>query len=145
MLMDGRRSRNLIVMKAETMEFSDVTGGAFDLGRMCPVILDALPVVVTITDLEGCILYFNKYSQQILNRKPEYIGRDIRRCHKEADSIAKIDHILREFKKGGISEFYYEASRAGTDFAVTVRPLKKEGQVLGCIHSVVIIKKNVGG
>jgi DUF438 domain-containing protein len=143
--MDERRSRKLIVMKAETMEFSEVNFGAFDFGRMCPIILDSLPVAVTVTDLEGCILYFNRYSQQILDRKPEYIGRNIRRCHKEVDSIAKIDHILGEFKRDGISEFYYEASRAGTDFAVTVRPFKNEGQVLGCVHSVVIIKKNVGG
>jgi DUF438 domain-containing protein len=143
--MDGRRSRKSIVMKVETMEFPDITCGDFDLGRMSPIILDALPVAVTITDLEGCILYFNKYSEQILDRKPEYLGRDIRRCHNETDSISKIDNILAEFKSDGCPEFYYEASREGTDFAVTVRPLKKEGQVLGCIHSVVIIKKNVGG
>lgn len=109
-----------------------------DLSEIAPLILDTIPVGITLTDPDGRILYFNRYSAEILDRKPAYIGRDVRRCHNETDSISKIDHILAEFKRGGCSEFYYEATRGGTDFAVTVRPLKRQGRLLGCIHSVVI-------
>jgi len=48
---------------------------------------------------------YNGYSSRMLNRKPEYIGRDIRDCHEKAASIEKIDHMLAEFKKGRREEF----------------------------------------
>ena len=74
-------------------------------------VLDKIPVGVTVTDIEGRILYYNTYSSQIVDRKPEYIGEDIRACHKKPDSILKIDRILEELKEGRIQEYYYESER----------------------------------
>ena len=109
------------------------------------LILDTIPVAVTVTDPEGRIVYFNKYSSEILDRKPEYVGMDIRQCHKMQGSIEKIDHIFSQFKSGKDAPFYYEATREGTLFAVTVLPLRKSGQFIGCVHSVVIKSKSEGG
>ena len=113
-----------------------------DLGDIYSLVVEQLAVAITVTDLDGRIVYFNPYSAEILDRKPEYIGRDIRQCHNEPDSIRKIDHILEEFKRGGSAEFHYEASRGDRDFMVNVHPLKKNGHVIGCIHSVIVKKSN---
>jgi PAS domain S-box-containing protein len=116
---------------------SEIKNEGFDMTPIFPLILDTVPVAVTVTDAKGYILYFNQYSQDVLDRKPEYIGRDIRFCHKESTSIEKIDSILEAFRMGGESEVYYEAVREGTRFAVTVRPLRKNGHLLGCVHCVI--------
>lgn len=76
-------------------------------------ILDQIPdgITVTVTDLEGKILYFNEYSAQIVDRKPEYIGKDIRSCHKKPESIEKIDTILSEIKDGKLENYSYESKK----------------------------------
>jgi PAS domain-containing protein len=42
-----------------------------------PLILDNLAAAITVIDLEGRMLYYNEYGAQILDRKPEYMGRDV--------------------------------------------------------------------
>ena len=72
-------------------------------------VLDQIPVGITVTDLDGKILYYNEYSAQIVDRKPEYIGMDIRSCHKKPESIEKIDMIFSEMKAGKRENYYYES------------------------------------
>lgn len=109
----------------------------FDLTQMSSFILDKIPIGITVIDLEGRILYFNEYSSQIRDRKPEYLGRDIRFCHQKPESIAKIDRILEEFKGGRRQEICYDATLEGEVFAVTISPLVVEGRLAGCIHSII--------
>ena len=101
-------------------------------------LLAKIPVGVTVTDLEGRILYYNEYSSQIVDRKPEYIGKDIRACHKQRESIAKIDRILMELKEGRSHEYYYESERNGKTLGVTVLPHKANGKLIGFIQSFVV-------
>jgi len=101
-------------------------------------ILDKIPVGVTLTDLEGRILYYNEYSSQIVDRKPEYIGKDIRVCHNQRESIVKIDSILRELKEGSSQEYYYESKRNGKTLEVTVLPYKVNDELIGFIQSFVV-------
>jgi PAS domain S-box-containing protein len=101
-------------------------------------VFDSLPVAVTVTDPDGRILYYNAYSARVVDRKPEYIGRNIRDCHRQQKSIATIDRIFKEMKEGSRDAFYYEAERDGKTLAVTVTPWKKEGKLVGFIHSFVI-------
>jgi DUF438 domain-containing protein len=54
-------------------------------------VLDQIPVGITVTDLDGKMLYYNEYCARTVDRKPEYIGMDIRSCHKKPESIPKID------------------------------------------------------
>jgi sensor histidine kinase regulating citrate/malate metabolism len=56
-------------------------------------------VAVTIIDTEGMLLYYNKHAAKILDRKPEYIGEDIRSHHKKAISSKKFDLMFKISKK----------------------------------------------
>jgi PAS domain S-box-containing protein len=110
----------------------------FDLARLSSLILDRIPVAITVIDPDGHILYFNEYSTQILDRKPEYIGRDVRQCHDRQESRDKIDRILEGFKAGSRQPAHYEASREGRHFSVSVLPLLADGRLLGGVHSVIL-------
>ncbi|MFZ3048648.1 MAG: PAS domain-containing protein, partial [Desulfatirhabdiaceae bacterium] len=90
---------------------------------------------ITVTDLDGKILYFIEYSAQIVDRKPEYIGMDIRSCHRKPESIKKIDMILSEIKAGKLEKYQYESERKGTVLSVTISPHKSSAKLIGFIHS----------
>ncbi len=101
--------------------------------------LDALPVGVTIFDLDGKILYYNEYCARYVDRKPEYIGKDIRFCHRKEKSIKTISKIIDQLKNGEIEEYYYESLRNGNKLAVTVTPFKPDGDLVGLIQSFTIL------
>lgn len=101
-------------------------------------ILDKIPVGVTVIDLAGRILYYNEYSSQIVDRKPGYIGEDIRACHKKPESIVKIDRILKDIKEGRRQEYYYESERNGKRLGVSVLPYKINDKLIGFIQSFVV-------
>ena len=105
-----------------------------------PLIIDKIPVAITVIDLGGHILFYNDYSSQVLDRKPEYLGTDIRDCHQKPETNARIDTMLNEFKAGRREAFYYEAFRYGKNIAVTLSPFELDGQLIGCIQSVTIKK-----
>ena len=56
------------------------------LGELINLAMDCMGVAVTIIDTKGTLLYYNRYSAKILDRKPEYIGTDIHSHHKKTDS-----------------------------------------------------------
>jgi PAS domain S-box-containing protein len=101
-------------------------------------VLDQIPVGITVTDLEGKIRYYNDYSAQIVDRKPEYIGMDIRSCHKKPESIIKIDTILSEMKEGRREIYCYESKRKDKDLSITISPYEQLGKLIGFIHSIVV-------
>jgi PAS domain S-box-containing protein len=111
--------------------------GSFDLHTVSPLVLEALPCAVTVTDPEGRILYFNKAGTRMLDRRPEYLGRDIRLCHKETESIEKIDRILSGFHDGHREPFSYQGERGGDLFQITVSPILDNGRLIGCLHTVI--------
>ena len=101
-------------------------------------VLDQIPVGITVTDLDGIILYYNEFCAQIVDRKPEYIGMDIRTCHKKPESIVKIDTILSEIKDGKLEKYQYESKRKDKVLSVTISPYKQLGKLIGFIQSIVI-------
>ena len=117
------------------MEYKTIEG--FDLDQI-PLILDKIPVAITIIDLQGNILLYNEYSSQVLDRKPEYLGTDIRNCHQKPQTNARIDDMLNAFKAGRREEFYYEAFRYEKNICVTLAPFEVDGKLIGCIQSVTI-------
>lgn len=102
-----------------------------------PRVLDKIPVAVTFFDLNGTLLYYNAYAPQILNRKPELLGEDIRLCHKQPESNRRIDELIEGFKKGRRDPVTYEARPYGKTLLVTVTPLEIDGRLVGCIHTAV--------
>jgi PAS domain S-box-containing protein len=101
-------------------------------------VLDQIPVGITVTDLEGKILYYNEYSARIVDRKPEYIGMDIRACHKKPESIVKIDTIFAEMKAGKREYYCYESKRKDIVLSITISPYKQIEKLIGFIHSIVV-------
>ena len=99
-------------------------------------VLDQIPVGITVTDLDGKILYYNAYSAQVVDRKPEYIGMDIRSCHKKSESIHKIDMILSEIREGKRENYYYETNRKEKVLCVTISPYEMNGKLIGYIQSI---------
>jgi len=106
------------------------------LGKLINLAMDCMGVAVTITDTKGTLLYYNPYSTKILDRKPEYIGTDIHSHHKKADSNKKVDLMLKEFEGGRKEPFHYEAKPYGKIIFVTLSPIIKNGEFVGCVQTV---------
>jgi PAS domain S-box-containing protein len=115
---------------------------ALDPGRLAAA-LEKLPVGITIIDPEGHILYYNEYSSKVVDRKPEYLGKDIRTCHQHTESIEKIDKIFSDLKAGKSEEFRYEAERGGVRLRVTVSPFEFEGRLIGFVQSFIVLQGSV--
>ena len=101
------------------------------------LVLDQMGVAVTVVDADGRILYYNKHASEILVRKPEMIGTDIRPCHKKARSVSEIDKMMEEFRAGREEYYHYIAVPFGKPLAVTVAPLFENGVFMGIIQTVV--------
>ncbi len=59
---------------------------ALDTSQLA-MVLEKVPAGITVIDQEGHILYYNEYCSNFVDRKPEYIGKNIRFCHKKVESI----------------------------------------------------------
>ena len=102
-----------------------------------PAILDQLHAAITVTDLEGKMLYYNENATQLTNIKPEYLGQDVRNCHKKESSKKRIDSIIEGFKAGNYEPYTYKTEVKGVPVSVTIVPFIDSGKVSGCIHQVV--------
>ena len=107
------------------------------LGELLNLAMDSMGVAVTIIDPKGRLLYYSRQAAEILDRKPEYIGGDVHSHHKKAASNEKLNLMLQEFKKGRIEPFRYEARPYGKVILVTLSPILKHGEFLGCVQSVI--------
>lgn len=111
---------------------------ALDTSQLA-MVLEKIPAGITVIDLKGHILYYNEYCSQFVDRKPEYIGKNIRFCHHKAESIKKIDRLLSDLKNAKRKEFYYEAERNGNKLGVKVTPFDIDGKAIGYIQCFSII------
>jgi len=107
-----------------------------NIAKIMPAVVSAMPVALTLCDLEGRLLYFNNYATKILDRQPEYIGRDVRELHQVPKSRDKITAILSDYGQGNREEHTWRLSREGREFQVRVAPLVLQGRILGLIHTV---------
>ena len=101
-------------------------------------LLDQLPVAVTVLDREGIIKYYNEHAPQVVDRKPEYLGRDIREFHQPA-SNAKMERIFAAYAQGGREEYCWRLKRGDKEFMVRVRPWLVDGQWAGLVHTVMLL------
>ena len=101
--------------------------------------LDCLGVAVTIIYMDGIILYYNNHASEVLDRKPEYIGEKKYSHHFRSSSNKKLSSMLHAFQNGRTEPFrYQQATPYGKTILVTLTPLLKDGQCLGCVQSVVL-------
>ena len=104
------------------------------------MVLEKVSAGITVLDKKGHILYYNEYCSQFVDRKPEYIGKDIRFCHQKTESIEKIEKILSDLMKGKRQEFYYETERNGNKLGVRVTPFDIDGKQIGFIQCFSVIR-----
>lgn len=107
-----------------------------DLGEIVHLAMDCMGIAVSIINPKGKLLYYNPYSAKILDRKPEYIGKDIHSHHKKTESNKKVDMMLQEFERGRKDPFHYEAKPYGKSILVILSPILKNGKFIGCVQTV---------
>ena len=90
----------------------------FDLEKF-ENIVEQLPASVTIIDLEGNMLYYNEFAPKLLNRKPDYLGKDIKACHKRKSSNKRVIAMIDGFKEGSREPVQYIAKPYGEPIVVT--------------------------
>ncbi|MFZ5587328.1 MAG: alpha/beta fold hydrolase [Thermodesulfobacteriota bacterium] len=100
--------------------------------------MGASPVCITVLDLEGRLLFYSRYGPKILDRRPEYLGRDVRGLHTPA-SADKISAILDAYRAGGRDEHTWQLHRAGKVFTVRVTPLVLAENNRGLVHVVMLM------
>ena len=110
--------------------------------RQLAVVLDKVPAGITVIDLEGHMLYYNDYCARYVDRKPEYIGKNISFCHNKPESMVKIKRILSELNEGKKKEYYYETQRGENKLGVMVSPFFVDGKQIGFIQCFSIRRKN---
>jgi len=117
---------------------TDKKNAALDTNQLARV-LDKVPAGITVIDKEGHILYYNEYCAKFVDRKPEYIGKNISFCHQKPESMVKIKQLLSDLNEGKQKEFYYEAQRGENKLSVTVTPFDVDGKQIGFIQCFSII------
>ena len=98
--------------------------------------MECLSVAVTIIDTRGTLLYYNKQAAKILDRRPEYIGKDVYSHHMKATSTEKLKSMIQDFQNGRTEPFHYEAKPYGKTILVTLSPLLENDTCIGCAQSV---------
>ena len=99
-----------------------------------------MPASLTILDTEGRLVFYNAYAPRILDRKPEYLGRDIREFHQPA-SAAKIGRILDAYRAGGREQYSWRLSRGSRNFQVRAIPWLEDGRWAGVLHLVMLLEE----
>lgn len=105
-------------------------------------VLDQVPAGITVFDLEGQILYYNDYSTRFVDRRPEYIGRNLASCHKKDEIVVRIKQMFSDLAAGKKDEVYYESQRGENKLGVTVTRFSFEGEHVGFIQCFSVIKQS---
>src|ERR1700754_3641552 len=113
------------------------------LDRWADRILEQVGVGVTILDRHGTLMYYNKWASDHLDRRPEYIGDDVRKRHHRAVTNRRFDAMLRLFEEGRVEPVRYVARPYGkTTILVTVSPIQVNGELVG--FSQIVLLKDEG-
>jgi DUF438 domain-containing protein len=97
---------------------------------------DVLPIPISVVDVDGRLQYYNSAAAALFDRKPEYIGQDIRSCHQKSSSRAKIDDLLVYIKDPDKSAASYRVERNGKSYRIVISRLVVAGKLEGFVQSV---------
>ena len=67
--------------------------------ELTDVILETLPLEISILDHDDKVLAWNKHETRVFKRPKGVVGRDVRNCHPQK-SLSKVETILNEMKQG---------------------------------------------
>lgn len=100
-------------------------------------------VGVTVLDRNGTVLHYNTWAAEHLDRKPEYIGTDVRGRHRRAVTNPRFDAMVALFENGRTEPVRYVARPYGkTTILVTVSPIRVDGEMVG-FSQIVLLKDEV--
>ncbi|SDK39161.1 PAS domain-containing protein [Nonomuraea maritima] len=106
-------------------------------------VLEQVGVGVTILDRHGALMYYNKWASEHLDRKPEYIGDDVRKRHRRAVTNPRFDAMLRLFEEGHVEPVRYVARPyGGITILVTVSPIRIDGELVG-FSQLILLKDEI--
>lgn len=115
----------------------------WSLGEWADRILEQAGVGVTLLDKEGRCVYYNQWAADRLDRKPNYIGNDVRPLHRRAITNPRFNAMLDLFVKGRNEPVRYVARPYGkTTILVTVSPIRIDGELVG-FSQIVLMKEEV--
>jgi DUF438 domain-containing protein len=117
---------------------SELKYHTFDLIELYRHAIDRVPLAITLLSPDGEIVLYNEESAKILDRKPEYIGTNVRDCHRKVESIQTIDTMLEDFAGGKTEPYYYESDEPDRTLCVTIVPLRSNGELLGFLQTVTL-------
>ncbi|MCB2188855.1 MAG: PAS domain-containing protein [Deltaproteobacteria bacterium] len=117
---------------------AEPAGQAWDLAKEAASLIAGLPAACTVLDSAGRLVYYNPYAASLLDRRPAYLGRDVRAFH-QPGSQDKISFILDCYRRGDFREFAWRGSRNGVEMAVHVTPWRAEGGWRGVLHVVSVV------
>jgi DUF438 domain-containing protein len=96
---------------------------------------------VTILDREARVMFYNQWAANRLDRKPEYIGKDVRNHHRRKITNPRFDAMLKLFEEGRTDPVHYVARPYGKiTILVTVSPIKVDGELVG--YSQIVLMKD---
>jgi DUF438 domain-containing protein len=101
---------------------------------LAPALLDGLYSGTTLVDPDGRLIHYNQAAARYFDRKPEYIGVDIRSCHKNPESIARIDQWLAEFKAGREEMVVRLTNNRGRNWRMTFAPIRVDGVLVAALE-----------
>ena len=111
------------------------------LSQWADRLLEQAGVGVTILDRTGRVMFYNQWAANRLDRKPEYIGNDVRNNHRRKITNPRFDAMLKLFEEGRTDPVHYVARPYGkTTILVTVSPIKVDGELVG--FSQIVLMKN---
>ncbi|MEA3193358.1 MAG: hypothetical protein QOD26_1691 [Betaproteobacteria bacterium] len=106
-------------------------------------LLEHAGVGVTIIDRSARVLYYNRWAKNNLDRKPEYVGDDVRNRHHRAITNPRFNAMLKLFEDGRTEPVRYVARPYGkTTILVTVSPIYIRGEHVG-YSQIVLLKDEV--
>ena len=104
-------------------------------------LLEQAGMGVTILDREGRLMFYNQWAANKLDRKPEYIGKNVRGHHRRKITNPRFNAMLKLFEEGRTDPVYYVARPyGGITILVTVSPIKVDGELVG--YSQIILMKD---
>jgi transcriptional regulator with PAS, ATPase and Fis domain len=113
------------------------------LGAWADRLLEDAGVGVTVIDRNGSVLYYNKWASENLDRKPDYIGCDVRDRHRRPITNPRFDAMLQLFESGRTEPVRYVARPYGkTVILVTVSPIFVDGELVG-FSQIVLLKNEI--
>jgi len=104
-------------------------------------LLEQAGMGVTILDREGRLMFYNQWAVNKLDRKPEYIGKNVRGHHRRKITNPRFNAMLKLFEEGRTDPVYYVARPyGGITILVMVSPIRVDGELVG--YSQVILLKD---